>query len=1153
MQSKNRILAFILMLCTTLSLFSFPAFAQGHWSDQAVNRWSNEEILKMEGDGLFDPDAPMTRGELAVILDRLLQLKNEAPNTFPDLPANKPYTRSVLKCVAAGFIQGNGVNIRPEDPITREETLTILGRALGIEPEETCDKAFQDEDNISPWARGYVNALVNAGYIKGVSDNLLAPDRSLTGGAIATVLDRAVTTYITEPGRYTLTRGEIVIVRAAGVVLEGNAAAVILSPGIDGGTVTLNNFNADSVLIQASNTEVNISNSQIGNLSLTGTQNVLDLDKTSVSAVNPKSGAEAQMRIGGDVKLGNQDDLANNPNIGLASVNPNDSNYQYTMTGIDIAINNTAADAEGNTNQTLGNTVKLNGTSVTGYLREVQPLWQDGGNYYLILEVTGLRNGDKVKAEIGETTESEVTLSNNEPLVLAVPAENSEDVKITVNRIGYLPYSVTLELSGIVKLEADTEAVIGTQQYSSLEAALDAAQSGQTIDLVQDITSDSMVSINKDITLRGNDYEIAAEQGFIGEVLLEITADVILDGVNLAEGITADGGAELTIKGGSRITGNANCDILVKDATLKVQDGVVGKVVLDEGADYAASFTQTGGSVSTIAVESAAMLSAVLGQSLSTGTTILLTENATLTSAPVVPNGVEIIVAAGKKLAIFNASENTSYTPKVSGAGSYGGNGYPAQSGYNSPWSGCGDYGNGPVYEINESADLLQKVKDSNGEATIPILSNQYTAFLANPTDVYIYNGKPGDSDFGTKVAANLKDEYNACLSVFSPYIWMGGLDAPAKPLPMGYYTIVLYYEEDGVSKSVSFTDWVRSGFKTTEAVMGLTMVPNTAFTYLGFPDSGSGINNAWPGTEDGDYGKGLAYQVLSGPVYSAFQNTVKAANESVTLKNGVPVDLADTDNVMIYNGAPGDADFGSVVAANLYEEYGAYLSTADLGASGQYIWIGNIWNDIVTANTLEDGIYTVILFAANGDSYYYTDYIRQDGLDFQCEMVPNDYYTNYGKPVTSSLVDAWSGTADDAPDVYTRGLTYHMTGEHLTALQTRIAGENSDATLSIMNGGITVYVARTDRVFIYNGRPGDANYGTTVSGNLYEDYGACLASTDMGGANQYIWLGGIWERSANRTLNDGWYTFVYVDGNNNSIYITEYIIQNFYEGTYDY
>ena len=60
------------LLASGSSLALAFADAEGHWAEEAINRWSNEYRIVVGSEGLFRPNADITLAEMAVLLDRLL-------------------------------------------------------------------------------------------------------------------------------------------------------------------------------------------------------------------------------------------------------------------------------------------------------------------------------------------------------------------------------------------------------------------------------------------------------------------------------------------------------------------------------------------------------------------------------------------------------------------------------------------------------------------------------------------------------------------------------------------------------------------------------------------------------------------------------------------------------------------------------------------------------------------------------------------------------------------------------------------------------------------------------------------------------------------------------------------------------------------------
>ena len=78
----------------------------------------------------------------------------------------------------------------PDQPMTREEAAEIYVKAFKIAAATTdALSAFTDAASITASRRASVNALVAAGYMKGVSATLLAPADAITAGDAKAVLD----------------------------------------------------------------------------------------------------------------------------------------------------------------------------------------------------------------------------------------------------------------------------------------------------------------------------------------------------------------------------------------------------------------------------------------------------------------------------------------------------------------------------------------------------------------------------------------------------------------------------------------------------------------------------------------------------------------------------------------------------------------------------------------------------------------------------------------------------------------------------------------------------------------------------------------------------------------------------------------------------
>ncbi|WDQ33186.1 S-layer homology domain-containing protein [Paenibacillus marchantiae] len=175
---------------------AFSMFASVAFGDTAVSPQQQFDALKAKGifsgypDGTAGLDKDMTRAEFAKVITKLLGLK-EITGTLSYTDKNYtaknwavPYIEAVT---AAGIMEGKNVEKKIFDfngKVTVSEMATILTRALDLEiPTET-------NNNAADWAKGYVQAAINAGLIDAKANFGANASRELLVGA-AYAIDQA--------------------------------------------------------------------------------------------------------------------------------------------------------------------------------------------------------------------------------------------------------------------------------------------------------------------------------------------------------------------------------------------------------------------------------------------------------------------------------------------------------------------------------------------------------------------------------------------------------------------------------------------------------------------------------------------------------------------------------------------------------------------------------------------------------------------------------------------------------------------------------------------------------------------------------------------------------------------------------------------------
>lgn len=232
----------------------------GHWAEGAISRWSEEySIINGYDDGTFRPDASITRGAFAGILDRFLKFQSSSPaSTFSDTPGTY-WESAILKLHASGVYLGNNGKALAGDTITRQQAVTMVARAFGITGGETY-LSYADEAQIAEYARGPIAEMTARGYITDTKDGRFRPTDPITRGEIVNLLNNIVEVLIQSSGTYSQdVEGALMINATDGAALrdmtiEGD---LILAPGV-AGTVSVRDVTIGGSIRNLSGVEITV-------------------------------------------------------------------------------------------------------------------------------------------------------------------------------------------------------------------------------------------------------------------------------------------------------------------------------------------------------------------------------------------------------------------------------------------------------------------------------------------------------------------------------------------------------------------------------------------------------------------------------------------------------------------------------------------------------------------------------------------------------------------------------------------------------------------------------------------------------------------------------------------------------------------------------
>ena len=196
---KRHIKSVVAVLTVFALLFgSFSAFGAsasdigGHWAEDIIAKWIDAEKINGYPDGTFKPDNPVTRAEFVQILYNVLPdraVAEETDHTFTDVSEGDWYYESVMALLQLGIV-AEGETFEPESYITRQDAMTMIGRAFYVRGLDTAAvEGFADYGEISDYALDYIAGLVEQGLVGGYEDNTIRPLAQITRAESVKILD----------------------------------------------------------------------------------------------------------------------------------------------------------------------------------------------------------------------------------------------------------------------------------------------------------------------------------------------------------------------------------------------------------------------------------------------------------------------------------------------------------------------------------------------------------------------------------------------------------------------------------------------------------------------------------------------------------------------------------------------------------------------------------------------------------------------------------------------------------------------------------------------------------------------------------------------------------------------------------------------------
>ena len=174
----------------------FADVSGSDWFYNDVRYVYEKGIMDGTGADRFSPNAPLTRAMIVTILYRMDgSPAMSGASDFKDVDSNKWFAKAVAWAAANGIVNGYGSGLfGPNDPVTREQLAAILyryavyGGMTAVTLEENLG-SFADTAQLSAYAIQAMNWAVGQGLINGSGSNLV-PKAQATRAQVAAIIHR---------------------------------------------------------------------------------------------------------------------------------------------------------------------------------------------------------------------------------------------------------------------------------------------------------------------------------------------------------------------------------------------------------------------------------------------------------------------------------------------------------------------------------------------------------------------------------------------------------------------------------------------------------------------------------------------------------------------------------------------------------------------------------------------------------------------------------------------------------------------------------------------------------------------------------------------------------------------------------------------------
>lgn len=168
------------------------------WAKPSVEFLYENGISTGVSSSRFDPAQNIKRGDFALMLCRAFQFQSSSTGSFTDVPPKSYYANAIGTAQSLGIVQGNKGRFMPQNPITRQDAMVMLQRALIAAGKSSSVgntnllSSYADGHLVSDYAKSSVASMIQLGAVQGNQSNQLNPLSPISRAEMAVILHRVL-------------------------------------------------------------------------------------------------------------------------------------------------------------------------------------------------------------------------------------------------------------------------------------------------------------------------------------------------------------------------------------------------------------------------------------------------------------------------------------------------------------------------------------------------------------------------------------------------------------------------------------------------------------------------------------------------------------------------------------------------------------------------------------------------------------------------------------------------------------------------------------------------------------------------------------------------------------------------------------------------